>query len=106
RKKNGDAQVADGVSHGGADADRSVVHNEICKAEHNLSEGFGEAEDWLLQVLANAGESYGEKDGEDGDLQNLIFRYGFDDVFRKDVKYEVSPVKGSGIGRGLLRGCG
>ena len=41
-QKDGDAHVADGVSHGGTDADGGEVHDEVGEAEHNLSEGFGE----------------------------------------------------------------
>src|SRR6266403_2504486 len=33
REKNGDPRVADGVSHGSADADGSGVHDEICETK-------------------------------------------------------------------------
>jgi len=99
--------VANGVGHRSTDTDGRVVHDQIGEAEHDLSEGLGEAEDGFLQILADVSECNGEDDGEDSDLQDLIFRDRFDDVFGKDVEKEVVPAKCSGFRRSLRDGgCG
>ncbi len=103
REKNSDPHVADGVSHGRADADGREVHDEICETKHDLSERFGKAEDWFLKMFGHASESDGKKNCEDGDLKDLVFGDGLGDIFRKNVEEEVGPAEWSHFWRGL---CG
>src|SRR5437879_13433559 len=96
--------VADCVSNGSADADGIEVHDEIWETKHDLSERFGEAEDWFLKTFGHASESDGKKNCEDGDLKDLVFGDGLGDIFRKNVEEEVGPAEWSHFWRGLC-GC-
>src|SRR4029434_10773469 len=77
----------------------------VREAEHDLGEGFREVEDGLLQIFGDTRQSNGEKDGKDGDLQDLVFAGGFDNIVGEDVQQEIGPVKGSGFRRRLRRGA-
>jgi hypothetical protein len=80
--------VADGIGHGRTDADGGEVHDDVGELEHRLGERFGETEHRLAEFFGHLGEGDAEKDGEDGNLEDLIFGDGFGDVFREDVKNE------------------
>jgi len=96
--------VADGVSHGRADANGREVHDEIGEAKHDLSERLGEAENRFLNLFGHVSESDGKKNGEDCHLEDLVFGDGLGDIFGEDVKEEVGPAE-SGDVRPDLGGC-
>ena len=98
--------MTDGVGDGGADADGREVHDDVGEAEHDLREGFGEAEHGLAEFFGNLQERDAEKDGEGGDLQDLVFGHGFGDVFGEDVQEEVVPAESSDGLRGGFGGRG
>jgi hypothetical protein len=59
-----------------------------------------------LQIFWNAGKSDGENNGEDRDLQDLIFSDGLDDIFGEDVQDEIGPAKWRSVRRRLRCGAG
>src|SRR5262249_19282180 len=74
-------------------------------AEHDLGERFGEGEDGRLKFFRDMGESNRKKDSEHGNLQDLVFSDGLDDIFRKDVQQDVVPVERRGLGRNRRGTC-
>jgi hypothetical protein len=93
RQEHAHSQMAHGVSHGCTDADGCVIHDDVGELEHDLREGFREIEDGSARGSGDERQGYGEKNGEHGDLQDLILGGGFDDIFREHVKQEVVPAK-------------
>ena len=86
-----DAKVAHGVRHGSADADGRVVHDDVGEAEHGLRQGFRKIQNGQARFFGNLGQRDAEKNRKYGDLEDLIFADGFDDVFREYVKQKIIP---------------
>ena len=71
-EEDAEAAVTDGIGHGGADAKGGEFHDEADKLEHDLGEGFAEAEHGGAVAALGLGEGDGEQDREADDLKDII----------------------------------
>jgi hypothetical protein len=67
--------MADGVGHGGANADRRELHHELREAEHDVGQRLAPLNDRPC-LFADRGHRQREQDGEDDDLQHVAVGHG------------------------------
>ncbi len=98
--------MTDGVGRGGADADGREVHDDVGEGEHRFGEGFEETQERCTFGFGEAAEREAEQDGEDGDLQDLVFGDGLGEVLGEHVEEEIVPAQRRGSGSGSCSGDG